>query len=381
MLFLFPIIILSTILLAWTFLMSSIIVTIFPPFWDPLIWISLIGTLSFIFGIIGANVWPQPAASRLYFWGAISLWSITVAGFIAGFFLIISDLTQYSFQTTTWLITYIILAISANIWALYSSWVPRITSYKVKIHKEHNWHWKKIVMISDTHYGNIYGITSARSLVKRINTLDAEIVLIPWDFFDGPLIDYASIVKEFGNINAPHGVLFTNGNHEEYTHNAKILKSIKNPVLGIRKPKATEKLHHSLTTCKQEITVINNEKIEINGMVFAGVTYHDTETSAWLKKNLNELLFDDHKPNILLKHKPTLHSVLRKYPIDLVVSGHTHQAQMWPFTLVTYMIYGKYTYGIVKKNGMTSITSNGVWSWWPPHRIGTRSEIVVIEIV
>ncbi len=236
-------------------------------------------------------------------------------------------------------------------------------------------------MISDTHYGNIYGISSARSLVKRINTLGAEIVLIPGDFFDGPLIDYASIVKEFGAIEALYGVLFTNGNHEEYTHNAKILKSIRNPVLGIRKPKATEKLHHSLAKCEQEITVINNEKIEINGMVFAGVTYHDTETPAGLTQNLNNLSLDINKPTILLKHKPTLHNILGKYPIDLVVSGHTHQAQMWPFSLVTYMLYGKYSYGIVRKNGMTSITSNGVWSWWPPHRIGTRSEIVVIEIV
>jgi predicted MPP superfamily phosphohydrolase len=52
-------------------------------------------------------------------------------------------------------------------------------------------------MIADTHYGNIYGARDARYLVKRINKLSPEIVLIPGDFFDGPFIDYSSVVSEF----------------------------------------------------------------------------------------------------------------------------------------------------------------------------------------
>ena len=98
-------------------------------------------------------------------------------------------------------------------------------------------------------------------------------------------------------------------------------------------------------------------------MVFAGVTYHDTETVAGLTKNLDKLNLDPTKPTILLKHKPTLHTTLANYPIDLVVSGHTHQAQMWPFSIVTYMIYGKYVYGKVVKDGMTAITTSGVGTW------------------
>lgn len=118
-------------------------------------------------------------------------------------------------------------------------------------------------MVADTHYGNVYGARDAKNLVRRINKLSPEIVLIPGDFFDGPLIDYSSIVSEFGCINAPHGVLFANGNHEEYTHTKTILKSIKHPILRIRKAAPNKKLHESLQECKQEITVINNEKIEI----------------------------------------------------------------------------------------------------------------------
>jgi predicted MPP superfamily phosphohydrolase len=45
------------------------------------------------------------------------------------------------------------------------------------------------------------------------------------------------------------------------------------------------------------------------------------------------------------------------------------------------MIYGRYVYGKVVQGSMTAITTSGVGSWWPPQRIGTRSEIVVIEIM
>lgn len=154
-----------------------------------------------------------------------------MAGFIAIVFLLIGNFFEHSYQNIAWLFLFLFLTFSINAWGIYSSWVPRIKKYSIKIDKEHNWHGKKIVMIADTHYGNIYGVREARLLVERINALDPEVVLIPGDFFDGPLIDYASIVKEFGCIRAHHGVLFANGNHEEYTHTKQILKTIKNPVL------------------------------------------------------------------------------------------------------------------------------------------------------
>ena len=186
-------------------------------------------------------------------------------------------------------------------------------------------------------------------------------------------------MKQFTNITAPRGLLFSNGNHEEYRNTPQILEAMSHPVddiVDISPTSVIQKILHSTHT----IAVLNNAKVEIDGIVFAGVTYHDTETSAGLEKNLDTLHLDRSKPTILLKHKPTLHSTLEKYPIDLVVSGHTHSGQMWPFSLVTYFVYGKYVYGQVIQNGLTAITTSGVGSWGPPQRVGTRSEIVVIEI-
>lgn len=384
MLFLLPIIILSAVFLSWTFMMTSIISSLFPvltPFSWEITTFFIFGTLLFIIGIIGANVWPRKTFSRIYFIGAIWHGYITISGLIAVVFLCTGILLEYSYTGELWAFWFIGVSLLANIWGIYASWVPRITRYSVKIHKEHNWHGKKIVMIADTHYGNIYGARDARYLVKRINKLSPEIVLIPGDFFDGPFIDYSSVVSEFWDIQAPHGVLFANGNHEEYTHTKTILKSIKHPILRIRKPASNDRLHESLQKSQQEITVINNEKIEIDGLVFAGVTYHDTETPDWLIKNMNHLKLDETKPTILLKHKPTLHTTLENYPVDLVVSGHTHKWQFFPLSLIMKAVYGKYVHGKVEKNNQTAITTCWVGTWWPPQRVGTRSEIVVIELV
>ncbi len=383
MLFLLPIFILSSIFLSWTYMMTSIITQIFPIFsgfsWEIIVFF-LIGTLLFIIGIIGANVWPRKIFSQIYFIGAVWHWIITISGLIAICFLFIGIITNYSFTDNTWGIFFICISLLVNIWGIYASWVPKISKHTIKINKEHTWHGKKIVMVADTHYGNVYGSHDAKNLVKRINKLSPEIVLIPGDFFDGPLIDYSGVVSEFGNIQASHGVLFANGNHEEYTHTKTILKSIKHPILRIRKLAPNKKLHESLQKNKQEIIVINNEKIEIEGIVFSGVTYHDTETAEGLIRNLDALDLEEKKPNILLKHKPTLHTTIEKYPIDLVVSWHTHSWQFFPLSLIMKMVYGKYVYGKVEKNNQTAITTCGVGTWWPPQRVGTRSEIVVIEI-
>jgi len=249
--------------------MTTIIISLFPVFSSWLMIAEIGGTLAFLIGIVGANVWPRRLYSHMYAFGAFSLGGITIAGFIAIFMLIIGNLFHFAYSSDIGLIFFVTTVLAANIWGTYASWVSRITTYSVKIKKEHHWHGKRIVMIADTHYGNIYGLREARTLVKRINQLNPEVVLIPGDFFDGPLIDYESIVEEFQHIRAPHGVYFANGNHEEYTHSKQIIKTIKNPINTIHRRVPTEHLQKSFQNGDQHIIVLNNNKIEIDGMIIA----------------------------------------------------------------------------------------------------------------
>lgn len=193
-------------------------------------------------------------------------------------------------------------------------------------------------MIADTHYGNIYDEKDAEKLVQTINTLSGDIVLIPGDFFDGPKIDFEKIARIFKNINTPYGTIFSNGNHEEYRNTESMLQAL-------------EKAH---------IQILNNKKVTLDGLTFVGVTYMRTESASGLTQALDELHLDPNTANILLKHKPSLQNTVAKYPIDLVVSGHTHRGQIWPFFLIPRLIFGKYSYGFSTDGRLNSITTSGV---------------------
>ncbi len=354
-------IVFSGVALSWSYAITLLIVYTFLPFSDflsILLFLSSLGAMSFLIGTIWSHTHPHRVFALLYKYWSIWLWALTIAGLVALAFLMVAIFTGIVYIHPLHLSFYALLVFWLNVHGLWNSTHPKIREYSIDIHTPHAWHGKKIILVSDMHYGNIYTSEDAKKLVDTINTLSWEIVLIPGDLFDGPEIDYVWVAREFERIQAPYGVIFTNGNHEEYSNTLWILKAIEGA----------------------GITILNDKKIILGGMIFAWVSYHDTETPLGLTRVLDGLSLDPDMPIILLKHKPTLHTILSGYPIDLVVSGHTHRGQMWPFALITDLIYGKYVYGLSVDGNTSSITTSGVGTWWPPQRLGTQSEIVVITI-
>ena len=64
-----------------------------------------------------------------------------------------------------------------------------------------------------------------KKFVEKVNSLKAEFVLIAWDLFDWPKIDFEKIAKVLWQINKP--VYFAPGNHEEYWDEQSMLEVIK----------------------------------------------------------------------------------------------------------------------------------------------------------
>jgi uncharacterized protein len=65
--------------------------------------------------------------------------------------------------------------------------------------------------------------------------------------------------------------------------------------------------------------------------------------------------------------------------IDLQLSGHTHHGQIFPFNLITRLLYRGNDYGLTRHNGLYLYTSSGVGTWGPPLRTAGKSEIVLIR--
>jgi hypothetical protein len=65
--------------------------------------------------------------------------------------------------------------------------------------------------------------------------------------------------------------------------------------------------------------------------------------------------------------------------ISLQLSGHTHGGQIWPWNLLVSRIYGRFADGLSRLGKLLVYTSNGVGTWGPPLRVGTKSEIVLMQ--
>ena len=65
--------------------------------------------------------------------------------------------------------------------------------------------------------------------------------------------------------------------------------------------------------------------------------------------------------------------------VDLQISGHTHNGQFFPGNLMVKLMYEK-GYGYLKKGKSHFYVSSGLGIWGPLYRIGTQSELVVINL-
>jgi predicted MPP superfamily phosphohydrolase len=88
--------------------------------------------------------------------------------------------------------------------------------------------------------------------------------------------------------------------------------------------------------------------------------------------------FSDDKLTILLKHRPMI-SEKSKGLFDLQLSGHLHKGQVFPFSLITSLLF-PYHNGLFKLEGHSYIyVSRGTGTWGPPVRFLSPPEITVIE--
>ena len=65
--------------------------------------------------------------------------------------------------------------------------------------------------------------------------------------------------------------------------------------------------------------------------------------------------------------------------LDLVLSGHTHSGQIFPFNHIVRLFY-KPSSGLHKYNNTYQYITSGTGTWGPRMRLGSRSEIVLLEI-
>lgn len=84
-------------------------------------------------------------------------------------------------------------------------------------------------------------------------------------------------------------------------------------------------------------------------------------------------------PLVVMDHQPTALDEARHAGAALVLSGHTHNGQLWPFNFVTELRYEN-PLGLLTKGNFHSIVSAGTGTWGPPLRTTGRAEVLLVTV-
>lgn len=214
---------------------------------------------------------------------------------------------------------------------------------------------RRLVAISDVHLG--YG-TNRRALehyVELINGQKPDMVLIVGDLIDNSVRPVAEQQMEeaLNKISAPDGVFMAAGNHEY--------------ISGID---AVEEF-----LAKTDITLLRDSVARIGDIAIVG---RDDRMNRE-RKALSEITPQEGYI-VVLDHQPSAIDESVAAGADLHLSGHTHRGQVWPLSWLTDAIYEQ-SHGYRKWRNSDVIVTSGLSLWGPPFRIGTASELVVIDLI
>ena len=272
----------------------------------------------------------------------------------------------FQFEISTlilWIVT-ITAALLVGMYGLWNATHIRVTEVQVPIvWLDPEWEGKKIVQISDVHLGHVLRQDFLWDIVDKINNINPEFVCITWDFFDGMDGNLEHLSEPLNGIAAPRGVYYVDGNHEAYLGTERSLEAI-----------GETKTH-----------ILRDQIVSFPGLQLIGISFLGGK-GLTEKQNVLEVAhslpdFKPEVPYVLLYHKPFLLPTTNNSDSGLILFGHTHKGQLFPFTLIVKVIFGPLSYGLSQFGNLSVYVSSGVGTWGPPMRVGTIPEIVSIELV
>jgi uncharacterized protein len=251
------------------------------------------------------------------------------------------------------------VAIAAGIYAVFNANWTRTTRITVQFSNlPPAWRGRRVALISDVHLGHVRNGGFLRRMVSRILHEHPDAVLIAGDLYDGTPLDVERAAEPLGELTPPHGVYFVAGNHEQFGDDTKYLRAVE----------------------KAGVRVLRNEKVEIEGLQIAGVSFREAANASALASTLGELRIDRNRASIFLTHAPNHPEIAEAAGFSLQLCGHTHLGQYFPFTWIVRRIYGQFAYGLSRIGNMHSYTSSGAGTWGPPLRLGSNPEIVILQL-
>ena len=249
-------------------------------------------------------------------------------------------------------------ALVTGLYGVFNAGWTRITRTTVRLaNLPEAWRGRTAALISDVHLGHVRNGSFLRRMVAKILKETPDAIFIAGDLYDGTAIDAGRAAEPLNKLTAPQGVYFVAGNHEQFGDDSKYLNAITSA--GVR--------------------VLNNEKVEVDGLQIIGVPYRNATQDGHLASVLDGVRVDRGRASILLTHAPDRPEIAEAAGVSLQLSGHTHLGQFVPWSWMARRMYRQFVYGLSRIGNMQVFTSSGAGTWGPPLRLGSNPEIVVLE--
>jgi predicted MPP superfamily phosphohydrolase len=217
----------------------------------------------------------------------------------------------------------------------------------------------KIAQITDTHLGDGISAKRLKRAIDKLKAQNPDIVFFTGDIFERGSKETKNYIEILKDLNPKYGKYAVLGNHEYYG--------------GVNRNLALWQ------DC--DIKPLLNTSVATDGLNIIGI--NDIRTSRLSKEEFLKIIKNSALENytILLSHTPLYHDEAAKAGVNLMLSGHTHNGQIWPFKYLVKLQF-KHINGIYKDKFLpfTHYVSNGTFYWGPPMRFLSKNEITLINL-
>lgn len=213
-------------------------------------------------------------------------------------------------------------------------------------------------VISDSHLGEGVSLARFKKALARIEAEKPDALFILGDLFEYGM-HRKKYAQALADVKTKYGAFGVLGNHEYYM-------GYDNSVDFYRRA-GIELLQNQIRTLP-------------NGLQVIGV--NDIKTARVSPAHLDKLLAqsDPSKPRVLLSHQPLLTDMAAKHRVPLMLSGHTHNGQIFPFNYLVKLQY-PYVYGMHETGPESKIyVTSGMFYWGVPLRFLAPAEIPLLHI-
>ena len=231
----------------------------------------------------------------------------------------------------------------------------------------------KVAMFADSHIGTTFDADGFAEHLKEIEQQNPDVLVVVGDYVDDGTNreNMIKATEALGKVKTKYGIYFVFGNHDKGYYGA------------AHRGFSAYDLINELT--KNGIKVLFDESVLINDAfyIIGRVDYSVHHEQGKHRKSIQELTenLDADKYMIVLDHQPVEFDKDAEAKVDLVLCGHTHGGQLFPFNKVGKWIKANdLIYGLEKRKNTDFIVTSGISDWAIKFKTGTKSEYVIINI-